>query len=154
MDPLNNLQILYYVKKLRIRNFRGVYRLDEIPVRKRKSESAIVNLAKSGKSGSHWVAFWRRGKDKIYFDSFGGPIPREILMHLKTKRELVRQIPCVQISTEQLQSYHSMNCGQFCLYILYTLSISKEHSFDAIINSLRRPTDGGFERFCFEIRTM
>ena len=66
-------------------NFKGVFTRDQLPEKIGNRESGIVNFNTSKEPGSHWVAYFRDGSKKIYFDSFGQVIPTEIQKYLKTK---------------------------------------------------------------------
>ena len=68
-EPLTNFDLINAVKELKIKCFRGVYLLDTLPGKPNKKECGIVNLDKSGGPGTHWVAWYKNGKNKIYFDS-------------------------------------------------------------------------------------
>ena len=61
--------------------------LNTLPVVVKFNECGIVNLNKSGEKGSHWVAYWKRGDVRIYFDSYGQITPLEIQKYLKTPEE-------------------------------------------------------------------
>ena len=74
--------ILNYVRRLRIPNFHGVKMRDELPSKPRKIESGILNLNTSYEVGSHWVAWYKNGKERYYFDSFGEPPPIEMMQYL------------------------------------------------------------------------
>ena len=76
--PLNNLELEDPVKKLKIRSFRGVFLLDTLPKKPNKKESGIVNFDKSGGPGTHWVTWYKNGKTKIYFGSYGVQPPIEV----------------------------------------------------------------------------
>ena len=76
---LNNFELEDAVKKLKIPSFRGVFLLDTLPKKPNKKECGIVNLDKSGGPGTHWVAWYKIGKNKIYFDSYD----RSYLVHWK-----------------------------------------------------------------------
>ena len=65
--PLNNFELEEASKKLKIKCFRGVYLLDTLPKKLNKKECGIVNFDKSGGSGTHWDAWYKNGKNKIYF---------------------------------------------------------------------------------------
>ena len=77
--PLNNFELEEASKKLKIKCFRGVYLLDTLPNKPNNKECGIVNFDKSGGSGTHWVAWYKNGKNKIYFDSYGIQPPKEVL---------------------------------------------------------------------------
>ena len=75
--PLNNFELEDAAKKLKIPNFKGVFLLDTLPKKPNKKECGIVNFDKSGGPGTHWVAWYKNGKTKIYFDSYGVQPPIE-----------------------------------------------------------------------------
>ena len=82
---LSNFDISKIAKHLEIPNFKGVFTRDQLPEKIGNRESGIVNFNTSKEPGSHWVAYFREGSKKIYFDSFGQVIPIEIQKYLKTK---------------------------------------------------------------------
>ncbi len=82
--PLSNIELIDAVKSLRIPNFRGVFSSMswvrcECTVGRR--ECGILNLDDNNNlndqygtttgGGTHWVAWWKNGKDKFYFHSYG-----------------------------------------------------------------------------------
>ena len=69
--PLSNFELEDAVKKLKIPSFKGVFLQDTLPKKSNKKECGIVNFDKSGGSGTHWVAWYKNVKTKIYFDSYG-----------------------------------------------------------------------------------
>ena len=75
---LSNVELIDYIKKLNVKNFRGVFMRDTLPRKPLHVESGIVNLNTSKEPGSHWVLYSKKGKKRIYFDSFGQPTPIEI----------------------------------------------------------------------------
>ena len=77
--PLNNFELEDAVKKLKIPSFRGVFLLDTLPKKPNKKECGIVNLDKSSGPGTHWVAWYKNSKNKIYFDSYGVQPPIEVI---------------------------------------------------------------------------
>ena len=73
----------------------------------------IINLDDSTGPGTHWVALISDISDKaIYFDSFGLPLPQEILD--------VHDEWCYNDS--QFQDERSVLCGYCCLYFLKEMS--------------------------------
>ncbi len=133
----SNLQLLFLARKLGLKHFRGVFSLDTLPRKRRTRECFISNLASIESKGTHWIAVWVRGRELVYFDSFGGPVPPEILAYLKTPRQLSRGVRCVQRSSEQLQSYSSHMCGYYCLYFLDQLQRRAPWQFDKVLETLR-----------------
>src|ERR1043165_6597881 len=81
--PLTNIELLEAVKKLNIPNFKGVFVRDELPNKPRKNECGIMNLDDSNGPGRHWCSCSKKGKDQLYFDSYGLPPPTERLNYLK-----------------------------------------------------------------------
>ena len=69
--PLSNFELEDAAKRLKIPFFRGVFLLDTLPRKPNKKECGIVNFNKSGGPGTHWVAWYKNDKTKIYFDSYG-----------------------------------------------------------------------------------
>ena len=69
--PLTNFDLEEYAKKINIPNFRGVFMRDSLPQTPNTNECGIVNFNKSSEPGSHWVAYYKAGDRRIYFDSFG-----------------------------------------------------------------------------------
>ena len=80
--PLNNFELEDAAKKLKIPNFRGVFLLDTLPKKPNKKQCGIVNFDKSCGPGTHWVAWYKNGKTKIYFDSYGVQPPIEVINYL------------------------------------------------------------------------
>ena len=63
---------------------------DTLPPYMFNVESGIVNLNTSNQAGSHWVFYYRKMTDRIYFDSYGQITPMEIQRYLKTGSEFDR----------------------------------------------------------------
>ena len=80
--PLSNFELEDAAKRLKIPSFRGVFLLDTLPKKSNKKECAIVNFDKSGGPGTHWVAWYKNGKTRIYFDSYGVQPPIEVVQYL------------------------------------------------------------------------
>ena len=111
---LTNIDLCEYARELGIEKFRGVFMRDTLPKIPHRRECGIVNFNTSRQQGSHWVCYYKDGKNKrIYFDSFGQVAPMEIRKYLKTKKE----------------------SGHLCLFVLR--SSTREHrSFQDILNEL------------------
>lgn len=87
--------------------------LDSLPTTKPwKNECGIVNLDSSSGSGTHWVAYNKRGVNNIhYFDSFGDlQPPKEIINYLGTN---------IKYNYNSFQNYDTFICGHLCLEFLY-----------------------------------
>ena len=132
--PLSNFELLYYTKKLDIPNFRGVYMRDELPKTPRQVESGIVNFDTSLQPGSHWVSYYKNGKERIAFDSYGQVILAELRDYLKTEHEKEHDLAVIQRNTDIVQKSNTLICGHLCLYVLKSLSLG--YTFREILNSL------------------
>ena len=69
--PLSNLEIIDAAKTLSLYGFRGVFLRDTLPKKLKLNECGILNLYSSSGDGTHWLMWFKRGKDKFYFDSYG-----------------------------------------------------------------------------------
>ena len=78
-----NFDLIDYVKELDVPNFRGVFMRDTLPKSPRKIECGIVNLNSRKEKGSHWVCYYKKGFNRIYFYSFGQITPIEVQNYLK-----------------------------------------------------------------------
>ena len=81
---LSNLNLIDWVKKLKIKHFRGIYRRDNLPQKMKKDEVGIINLDSQIGPGTHWVAYRYGNKYAEYFDSFGLIMPKEIMQFMST----------------------------------------------------------------------
>ena len=51
--------------------FRGVFLRDSLPTKIKLNECRILDLDSSSGDGTHWVMWFKKGKEKFYFDSYG-----------------------------------------------------------------------------------
>ena len=119
--PLSNFEIEDAVKKIGLKNFRGVFLIDTLPKKPKRNECAITNLDDT--SGDVWVTWFKRGDKKWYFDSFGLPPPTELNDYLGD----------VFYPTEQIQPRQKVFCGHLCLFVVKELQKGK--GLQRIINS-------------------
>ena len=131
---LSNFDIIKLVQHLKIPDFRGVFMRDTLPSKPREKECGILNLNKFSQRGSHWVAFYKDGGKRIYFDSFGQVVPSELQKYLKTDKEFDENQRVIQRNTDIVQRENETNCGLLCVYVLHNLSQGKD--FGEIINQL------------------
>ena len=68
--PLSNLEIIDAAKNLSLYGFRGVFLRDTVPTKTKLNECGILNLDSSSADGTHWVMWFKKCKDKFYFDSY------------------------------------------------------------------------------------
>lgn len=109
---LTDVDLLKYVKKLKIPNFRGVFMRNDLPKSKPwKLECGILNLDNKDGPGTHWVAYSKKGKNISYFDSFG---------NLQPPQELVTyfDVGSIKYNHDRLQKWNTYNCGHLCIEFL------------------------------------
>ena len=123
--PLSNFELEDVVKRLKIPSFRGVFLLDTLPKKPNKKECGIVNFDQSGGPGTHWVARYKNGKTKFYFDSYGVQLPIEVVEYLKSP---------IHYNANQVQPVGQVFCGHLCLYVLKELGMGLE--FQKVLNKL------------------
>ena len=117
--------IISLVKHLKIPNFKGPFKCNELSGRPENQECGIVYL-----DPSHLVAYYKDGDKRMFFDSLGQPIPTEIKKYLKTEQEFRDDVPVIQCS----RIVKPTENGHVCLYVLDNLSKGQE--FQDVINSI------------------
>ena len=70
-EPLSNLEIIDAAKMLSLYGFRGVFLRETLPTNTKLKECGILNLDSSSGDRTHLVMWFKKGKEKFYFDSFG-----------------------------------------------------------------------------------
>ena len=132
---LSNFDLINWIKKLKIKHFRGIFSRDTLPNQINETEVGIVNLDSHIGPGTHWVVY--RNVDKQiceYFDSFGLIMPPEVQKYLQTNNDKIIY------STDEIQERDSVLCGYWILY--YLLERQKGKSIlDIIHNTKFSPTD-------------
>ena len=113
---LTNLQILKYVKLLKIPHFRGIFMRDKLPKTIQRNESGIINLDSYNGPGTHWTAYVKNNENIIYFDSYGNlPPPTEIINYFLSDNKKNK----ISYNYTKFQKFNKTNCGQLCLKFLY-----------------------------------
>ena len=123
--PLSNLQIIDAAKKLSLDGFRGVFLRDTLPTKTKLNECGILNLDSSAGDGSHWVMWFKKGKNKFYFDSYGVQPLSELITYLKSP---------IFYNSERVQQNGEVFCRHLCLFVLTQLSL--ENNLQTVINYL------------------
>ena len=121
---MSNFELEDDAKRLKIPSFRGVFLLDTLPKKPNKKEWGIVNFNKSGGPGTHWLAWYKNGKTKIYFDNYGVQPPIEVVEYLGSP---------IHYNTDQVQPVGEVFCGHLCLYVLKKLGMG--HKFQSVLNN-------------------
>ena len=134
---LTNFDLYEYVKKLKIRNFRGVFMRDTLPKSPHKVECGIINLNTSKEGGTHWVCYFKNGLTRIYFDSFAQRSLLELQKYLKKSSE--EGIGVIQRNTDIVQPLNTNICGHLCLFVLKALGDG--WSFQQVLKHLNQLKD-------------
>ena len=95
-----------------------------------KQECGILGSKTSRENNMHWCAWWKDGKNKYYFDSFGLTPTSEIVKYLKSP---------IIYSTFQIQQFNEENCGQWCSYVLNRLNKGDEYE-DIVLDVVNEKT--------------
>lgn len=83
---------------------------NELPKLPLHSECGIINLADSTSEGTHWVAYYKKGSESFYFDSFGNlQPPLEVIRYLGKN---------IRYNYKRYQKFGTFNCGHLCLKFL------------------------------------
>lgn len=97
--------------------FRGIISRDKIISnlkRAKVNECGIINLDNESGPGTHYTAYFKKGKEVYYYDSFGNlPPPKELIIYLKKYN--------ISYNQSRDQEYNSVICGQLCLCFLYKI---------------------------------
>ena len=127
-------ELLHLAEKMKIPEFRGVKMRDELPKKPHNCECGILNLNTAAQEGSHWVAWYKSGNDRVYFDSYAETPPLELMRYLKTYKEMQEGRPIIRQNALVVQHYQN-ECGALCLYVLKELS--KGVPFSEVLTFLR-----------------
>ena len=63
--------------------FRGVFLRDTLPKMVKLNECVILTLDSSSGDGTHWVMWFKKGMDKLYFDCYVVQHPSGLVAYLK-----------------------------------------------------------------------
>ena len=123
--PLSNPEIIDAAKKLSLDGFRGIFLRDTLPTKTRLNECGILNLDSTSGDGTHWVMWFKRDKNKFYFDSYGVQPPSELITYLKSP---------IFYNSERVQQNGEVFCDHLCLFTLKQLSLG--NNLQIVINYL------------------
>ena len=98
---------------------------DILPKKATLNECGILNLDSFSGDGTHWVMWFKKGKDKFYFDSYGVQPPSELIAYIKSP---------ISYNSERVQQNGEVFCGHLCLFALKQLSLG--NNLHAVINYL------------------
>ena len=117
-----NIELEDMAKKLKLKDFKGVFMKDQIEGNKdllTENSSFILNFEDTSKKGSHWSLAYKKGKEKIFYDSYGTHPLIEIQKIWGSN---------ILYTNFQTQKFNSDICGEMCLLICYLLDNSKKES--------------------------
>ena len=84
-----------------------------------------MDLDSSCGDATHWVMWFKNGKEKFYFDSYGVQPPSELIAYLKSP---------IFYNSERVPQNDEVFCGHLCLIALKLLSLG--NNLQAAINYL------------------
>lgn len=89
---------------------------NDLPIKIWLNEAGIINLDDKTSSGTHWVAYLKKHKKIIYFDSFGNlQPPKEAVKYFGSNNDII-------YNYNKFQKFNTVNCGHLCLHFLYSKS--------------------------------
>lgn len=104
-----------YAKKLKVKDFRGVFMRQLLPTDKpHYNECGILNLGDLESNGTHWTCYVKHGADILYFDSHGSAYPcSELVEYLNANDGSIRY------NIDRIQEFDDPPiCGHLCLEVL------------------------------------
>lgn len=91
---------------------------DTLPKKINANECGIVNMDSNKGKGTHWVAYFKKNRRIIYFDSYGDLAPpRELQVYFKSDNKN----NVIYYNYDRIQKFNSYQCGQYCLVFLYNM---------------------------------
>ena len=105
--------------------FRGVFLRNTLPAQTKLNECGILKLDSASDDGTHWVVWFKKDKEKFYFDSYEVQPPSELIAYLK---------PPIFYNSERVQQNDEVFCGHLCLFTLKQLYL--RNNLQAVINYL------------------
>ena len=104
-----------------MKNYRGTFSKDMLPIKPKFSESMVINLQDYfAGSGTHWVAMYTDSNQYEYFDPFG-VVPPDLVLHYmqKSKKEII-------YNSTQVQNISSIMCGYFCVFYIKNRAMGRK----------------------------
>ena len=96
---------------------------ETLPKKPKLNECGILNLNSSSGDGTHWVMWFKKGKDKFYFDSYGVLPPSELIAYLKSP---------ILYNRERVQQNGEVFCEYLCLFALKQVTL--RNNLQTVIN--------------------
>jgi len=123
-ELLSNIDIIEYCKLFKI-NLHECMSKDLYNDITARTGCYVINLEDSVEgNGTHWTCLCIASHYVMYFDSYGLPIPEPI------KAFVFRYKPNVTIiySSDIIQSLESVNCGWFCIFFMWWITVKNQYS--------------------------
>lgn len=120
---LTNIELLSYVKALKISNFRGVFMINTLPNKILKNERGIVNLDSVYGTGTHWVCYNKRENIIDYFDFGNLRLFVELVRYFKSSRQEPIKM---HYNYNHYQCIDTVNWGHLCLSFLNRNNVLSE----------------------------
>ena len=119
---MDSNQLNKYAKRLRFKNFLGVFASDELSLLPKTDTGILIfNTDSSESSGQHWISLCITKECILYFDSLNLNFQFSDNMSdflLKFDKNVVMNIIPIQTN-------NSINCGKHCLVFCYVMSFEK-----------------------------
>ena len=110
-----NIELIELAKCLSISNFNCICKDEFKSILKQNYTNIIVNINDSDKNiNGHWCLCFIDNEQKIYFSSYGDPIPIEVKQYMM---ELDDRL--ILASNFQIQDFNEDTCGFYCILILF-----------------------------------
>ena len=92
----------------------SIFATHTLPKKAKLNECGILNLESSSGDGTHWVMWFKNGKDKFHFNSYGVQSPSELTAYLKSQ---------IFYNSKRVQQNGEVFCGHLYLFALKQLSL-------------------------------
>lgn len=121
-SAMSNHDILNLIKKLNIKDFKGVYMKDELKsIKVLETECGILNLDEQKNNGTHWTCWSIQNNKVMYIDTFGYSPPQEF-------KDYVKDFNTRHYNSFQIQEFGTPICGQLCVLVLWLI----QNNYDLI----------------------
>ena len=123
---LSNFELLDMGKTYKVKIDEVLFKNDIKQIKIKQNMNVIVNLQSNSQTakGTHWTLFLKRGKDTLFWDSFGGITPPDIIQYSKAYVK--------GNNAYTIQDLKSDRCGSFCFALLHFLSRNKGKLFPLV----------------------
>lgn len=122
-DGLSTSEIDGFMNSMGMNNYIGTYPADflkYLPANLPKEFGFIMNLDKSSKPGSHWIAVYidtLHNNSIEYYDSFGREPTKDFMKQIKKLIDRIEPNTYLKMKINRIQdqNVNSSNCGFFCM---------------------------------------